>query len=119
LVSEAQGQWPSECFLRLHVVIPGTVHLIDYVGVIPGTVHLIDYVVNRARLSELSPELPADFQSRVGSPEALYFKELPGRPCPVCITMHNDAPLFHAKFTHDLLDSAVLLTGCTPAGHLA
>ena len=24
----------------------------------------------------------ADFQSRVGSPEALYFKELPGRPLP-------------------------------------
>jgi len=24
----------------------------------------------------------ADFQSRIGSPEALYFKELPGRPLP-------------------------------------
>ena len=32
----------------------------------------------------------ADFQSGLGSPEALYFKELPGRPLP---NLHHDAGL--------------------------
>jgi len=34
-----------------------------------------------------------DFQSRFGSPEALYFNELPGRPlllsASLCITVHS------------------------------
>ena len=40
----------------------------------------------RARMGEAirsqSNHQHADFQSRVGSPEALYFKQLPGRPLP-------------------------------------
>ena len=41
----------------------------------------------------------ADFQSRVGSPEAIYFNELTGVRCSIYITVHNDAELIYAKFT--------------------
>ena len=41
----------------------------------------------------------ADFQSRVGSPEALYFKELPGRPL---LDLHHCALrcTAHSRKTH-------------------
>ena len=39
----------------------------------------------------------ADFPSRVGSPEALYFKGLPGRPL---LSLHDNAQLIHAILTH-------------------
>ncbi len=56
-----------------------------------------------ARLSSLRSSVErrhADFQSRVGSSRALYFKELPGVRCPNSITVHNDAN-YHPRHRND------------------
>ena len=54
----------------------------------PGFSTYLGVGVNwRLKVRSESSHRHADFQSRVGSPEALYFKELPGRPLP--FLQHN------------------------------